>query len=191
MAATKSAASRGRVRRLAVLAVPDPSLVVLIGAAGAGKSTFAARHFLPSEVLSSDAYRALISGDPANQGATRAAFGQLHRELGRRLGAGQLSVVDATNLERAARRALLTRSSAAGLPAVAIVLDLPESLVLDRNAARVERVVDEAVVRSHLARLRGTLDGPGAGLVAEGFASVVLLRDPLELKAVTVVRVAR
>ena len=54
--------------------IADPSLVVLIGAAGAGKSTFAARHFADDEVLSSDRYRRLVSGDEADQAATRAAF---------------------------------------------------------------------------------------------------------------------
>ena len=174
------------------IAIPDPSLVVLIGAAGVGKSTFAARHFGPSEVLSSDAYRALISGDPADQGATRVAFGRLHRELGRRLAAGEMTVVDATNLEAAARRGLLQRSKAAGMGAVAIVLDLPEPVVLARNAARIGRVVDERVVRKHLARLRAAIDrSAAAGLLVEGFSSVVVLRDPLELEELTVVRVAR
>ena len=176
---------------MTVLAVPDPSLVVLIGAAGAGKSTFAARHFSASEILSSDGYRALIAGDEADQGATRAAFGRLHRELRRRLAAGQLTVVDATNLETTARRALLERSKAAGMGAVAIVLDLPEAVVLARNAGRIGRVVDEAVVRNHLARLRAAIDWSGAGLLVEGFASVLVLRDPLETEALTVVRVAR
>lgn len=174
---------------MAIVAIPDPSLVVLVGAAGAGKTTFAARHFDPSEVLSSDGYRALIAGDEADQGATRAAFGRLHRELTRRLVEGRLTVVDATNVERAARRALLARSRAAGVSAVAIVLDLPAAIVLARNAARAERVVDELAVRHHLARLRSTLDGPSDSLRAEGFAQVVVVHDLREFDAINVVRI--
>jgi protein phosphatase len=170
------------------LVVPDPSLVVLIAAAGAGKSTFAARHFRPSEILSSDTYRARIAGDEADQRATRAAFRELHRDLERRLADRRLTVVDATNVERSARRALLTRAAAAGVPAVAIVLDLPPSVVLARNAGRPVRVVDEGVVRRHLARLRESLDVAITPLDGEGFMRVVVLRDPLDADSVVVVR---
>ena len=168
--------------------IPDPSLVVLIGAAGVGKSTFAARHFAPDEVLSSDRFRALVSGDEADQGATHAAFGRLHRELARRLAAGKLTVVDATSVEPSSRRALLARAAAAGVPATAIVLDLPAEIVLARNAARRKRVVDEEVVRHHLARLRASLDGPAPPLLREGFAQVVVLRDPAEVDRVRIRR---
>lgn len=174
---------------MAAIAIPDPSLVVLVGAAGAGKTIFAARHFDPSEVLSSDAYRALIAGNEADQRATRAAFGRLHRDLDRRLGEGRLTVVDATNVERAARRALLARAQAARIPAVAIVLDLPADIILAQNAARSRRVVGETTVRRHLARLRSIVNGPGAGLRAEGFSQVVVLRDPVELETVRVIRI--
>lgn len=170
------------------LILPDPSLVVLIGAAGTGKTTFAARHFEPAEILSSDAYRALIAGDESDQRVTRAAFGRLHRALERRLANRLLTVVDATNVERSARQALLGRAEAAGLPAIAIVLDLPPATIFARNAGRSSRVVDELVVRRHLGRLRHSLDGPAARLRDEGFRQIVVLRDPLELDEVRIVR---
>src|SRR5919197_5801069 len=106
-----------------VVRIPDPSLVVLVGAAGSGKTTFAARWFAPEEVLSSDALREVVSGDAADQRATRSAFGILHRALTRRLAAGRLTVIDATNVQAYARRALLRRSALAGVPAVALVFD--------------------------------------------------------------------
>lgn len=168
--------------------IADPSLVVLIGAAGAGKSTFAANRFAPDDVLSSDRFRAMVSGDEADQGATRAAFGLLHRELARRMAGGRLTVVDATSVESASRRALLARAAAAGVPATAIVLDLPSETVLARNATRRPRVVDEAVVRHHLARLRASLDGPAPPLLREGFAQVVVLRDATEVDRVRIRR---
>ncbi len=173
---------------MAEIVIADPSLVVVIGAAGSGKSTFAARHFAPEEILSSDRFRELVSGDEADQGATRAAFGRLHRELGRRLAAGRTTLVDATSVESSARRPLLAAAAAAGLPAVAIVLDLPSATVLARNAARRPRVVDEAIVRRHLARLRAALEGPEPALWREGFADILVLRDPVEVDRLTIRR---
>jgi predicted kinase len=174
---------------MTVIDIPDPSLVVLVGAAGSGKSTFAARHFAPDEILSSDAFRALVSPsrDETDQGATRAAFKRLDHELARRLAAGRLTVVDATSVEVSARRALIARAAAARIPAVAIVLDLPAEVVLARNAARA-RVVDEAVIHRHLGRLRAALDGPDPAIGREGFARVVVLRDPGAVDAATIRR---
>lgn len=164
-------------------------MVVLVGAAGAGKSTFASRHFAPDEILSSDRFRAIVAGDEADQAATKAAFGRLHRELGQRMAAGRLTVVDATSVQPSSRRALLARAAAAGLPAIAIVLDLPTATVLARNAARTSRVVDGAVIRHHLARLRASLDGPAPSLLREGFTQVIILSDPAEVDLVRVRRI--
>lgn len=173
------------------IVIADPSLVVLVGAAGAGKSTFAERHFGPDEVLSSDRFRAIVSGEEANQAATKAAFVALHAVLERRLANGHLSVIDATSIEPSARRALVQRAAAAGLPATAIVLDVPAEIVVARNAARPARVVDIAVVQRQLRRLRVALDGPDPPIDRDGFARIVILRDPAEVERVTIRRVAR
>ena len=168
--------------------VADPSLVVLIGAAGAGKSTFASRHFGVDEVLSSDRYRKLVSGDEANQAATRAAFLRLHHDLETRLANGLLTVVDATSVQSRSRRSLVARATAAGVPTIAIVLDLPAETVYARNAARPARTVDFAVVSRQLAGVRASLDGPDPAIAHDGFDRVVILRDPAEVDRVRIRR---
>jgi len=165
-----------------LIEIPDPSLVVLVGAAGAGKSTFAARHFAPDEILSSDVFREAIAGDPGDQAATRPAFSALHRSLARRLAQGRLTVVDATSVKRASRLGLLRRARAAGVPAIAIVLDLPASTVHARNRARGGRVVPADAVDAQLADLASALR-PG-GLEAEGFAAIYRFGDPASVDAV-------
>jgi protein phosphatase len=171
-----------------VIDLVDPSLVILVGPAGAGKSTFAARHFDAGEVLSSDAFRAAISGDEADQRVTRAAFAALHRTLERRLADRLTTVVDATNLGADARRALRTRARSAAVSTTAIVLDLPPTAVVARNRARTGRVVDDAVVRRHLDRLRSVLDGPGRTIHDEGFDQVIVLRGDAAVAGVTISR---
>jgi protein phosphatase len=155
--------------------LPVPGLVVLIGAAGAGKTTLAARLFDSGDILSSDALRAAVSGDAADQRATRTAFGILHREARRRLAAGRLVVVDATNVEPMARATLLRLARGAGVPATAIVIVAPPEVAHARNAARPGRVVPPTVVDRHLARMdalgRGA-DEIAARLRAEGFGIV-------------------
>jgi predicted kinase len=166
------------------LPLPDPSLVVLVGAAGSGKSTLAARLFPRDAILSSDAFRAVVAGNEADQRATRTAFSILHRELSRRLAARRTTVVDATNVTAFARRALVRRAMVAGVPAVAIVLDLDPGLVLARNAARAGRVVPGHAVEQHQRDLARSLR---RGLGDEGFAAVHILRKPDEVDALEIV----
>jgi protein phosphatase len=171
-----------------IMLLPDPSLVVLVGASGAGKTTFAARWFAPGEILSSDALRQHLAGDPADQAATRSAFSVLHRALSRRLSQGRLTVVDATNVQRHARRALTRRAGFAGVPAIAIVFDLDPALVLARNALRAGRIVPVDVVTSHLEDLRRGLRD---GLASDGFADVTILREPGDVESLVLERAPR
>ena len=168
------------------LAIPDPCLVVLIGAAGSGKSTFAARHFASGEILSSDAFRARLGRGETDQAASRRAFGVLHLALERRLAARRTAVVDATNVQANARQALIRRARSAGVPALAIVLDLPLAECLAGDRSRADRHVPEAIVERQWAALRATLEG--AAMTAEGFAAVHRLRSRAAADSVVVRR---
>ena len=182
--ALPGAADAGDNRRDMVIELPEPCLVVLVGAAGAGKSTLAARLFPIQQVLSSDAHRALLTGDEADQAATKTAFAILHRQLARRMAARRTTVVDATNVTSFARRSLVRRAAAHEVPAVAIVLDLAPNLVLARNATRVGRIVPEAAVRRQLGDLARSLRR--GDLEADGFATVHHVRTAAELDALSV-----
>lgn len=171
---------------MSTLVLPDPSLVVLIGAAGSGKSTLAARLFAADEIVSSDAMRAVVSGNEADQRATGAAFRILHQTLERRLARGETTVVDATNTKAEDRRPLLERARTAGIPTVALVLDLPPETILAQNASRTARVVEPTVVDRHIAAIRRTIDG--GQLTTEGFDHVVRLRSPAEVTALRLER---
>lgn len=171
---------------MSTLVLPDPSLVVMVGAAGSGKSTLAARLFVPDEILSSDALRGIVSGNEADQTVSPVAFRILHRTMERRLATGRMTVIDATNTKAEHRRPLLARARVARVPAVAIVLDLSPETIRAQNAARAARVVDPEVVERHLAAIRLTID-EGA-LVRDGFDHVVQLRSPIELAALRIER---
>ena len=168
-----------------ILVIPDPALVLVVGAAGSGKSTLAARLFAPDEIVSSDALRAVVSGDEADQRVSGVAFRILHRIVDRRLAEGRLTVVDATNAAATVRRPLLQRARRHGVPAVAIVLDLDARIVHAQNAART-RIVDPDVIDRHLGAIRRTVDG--GGLAAEGVDHVIVLRDPVDIAALVVQR---
>jgi protein phosphatase len=161
--------------------VPSSALVLLIGASGSGKSTFAARHFAPDAVVSSDRLRGLLSGDEGDQQATEMAFDRLHQWLDARLAAGMLAVVDATNTDWMRRAALIGEAAQHGRPAIAMAFDLPLDLCLLRNAAR-PRTVRAEVVRRQCEALRGDLDR----LDLEGFSAVYVFRSEDELTQVVV-----
>jgi protein phosphatase len=165
------------------LAVPELALVVLVGASGSGKSTFAATHFRPTQVLSSDFCRGLVADDEDDQSATPAAFELLHHIAATRLRAGRLTVVDATSVRREDRASLVRLARDHDVLPVAIVLDVPEGVCLERNAARAGRHLEPGVVRRQRSELRRGLRGLGR----EGFRKVHVLSSVEEVEAAVVV----
>ena len=136
------------------LTLPDLTLVVLIGPSGSGKSSFARRHFKPTEVVSSDFCRGLVSDDENDQAATGDAFDVLHYVAGKRLARGLLTVVDATNVQPEARRPLVELAREHDVLPVAVVLRMPEDVCHARNKARPDRAFGPHVVRNQSMQLR-------------------------------------
>ncbi|MCC5651512.1 polynucleotide kinase-phosphatase [Nostoc sp. XA013] len=166
------------------LTIPELSLIVLIGASGSGKSTFARQHFQPFEVLSSDFCRGLVSNEENNQSATKDAFEVLRFIADKRLAAGKLTVIDATNVQMEDRKPLLQMARQYHSFAIAIVLDLPEELCHERNQQRSDRQFGSHVVRRHTQMLRRSL----RGLEKEGFRYVYTLKSLEEIASVEIER---
>ncbi|MGW1524361.1 polynucleotide kinase-phosphatase [Streptomyces sp. NPDC001588] len=166
------------------LPVTDLSLVVLVGATGSGKSTFARRHFKPTEIISSDFCRGLVSDDENDQSATGDAFDVLHYIAGKRLAAGRRTVVDATSVQQDSRRQLIDLAKRYDVLPIAIVLDVPEEVCAERNASRIDRAdMPRRVIQRHTRELRRSL----RHLEREGFRKVHVLRGVEEVENATVV----
>ncbi|MFC9846807.1 polynucleotide kinase-phosphatase [Streptomyces sp. NPDC060223] len=162
------------------LPVTDLSLVVLVGASGSGKSTFARRHFKPTEIISSDFCRGLVADDENDQSASGDAFDVLHYIAGKRLAAGRRTVVDATNVQQESRKQLIELAKQYDVLPIAIVLDVPEEVCAQRNAARVDRAdMPRRVIQRHTRELRRSL----RHLEREGFRKVHILRGVEEAES--------
>lgn len=164
--------------------IPELSLVLLVGPSGSGKSTFARKHFKATEILSSDYCRGLVSDDENNQAATSDAFDVLNFIAGKRLAAGKLTVIDATNVQDEARKPLVQLARQYHCLPVAIVFDLHDKVCHARNKERSDRTFGQHVVRQQSQQLRRSL----RTLEKEGFRYVYRLESPEEVEAVTIVR---
>lgn len=164
--------------------IPDFCLVALVGGTSSGKSTFAAKHFKPTEVLSSDFFRGLIADDENAQDASKAAFDALYFVARKRLESMRLTVVDATNVQPAARRQVIDLAKEQNCYPVAIVFNMPERVCRERNALRPERQLPDRVIQRHCNDLRRSIKG----LKREGFRFIYILNSPEEAEAVELVR---
>ncbi|TDW23589.1 polynucleotide kinase-phosphatase [Kribbella kalugense] len=166
------------------LNIPSLCLVVLVGASGSGKSTFARKHFLGTEVISSDFCRGLVSDDENDQAATKDAFEILNFIAGKRLAAGRLTVIDATNVQPEARKELVNLAREYDVLPVAIVLDPPERVCIERTEQRPDRQFGAKVI----ARQRSQLKRGLKSLKREGFRTVHVLTTVDEIDAVSIER---
>lgn len=164
--------------------IPELALVVMVGTSGSGKSTFARQHFLRTEIISSDYCRGLVADDENDQAATKDAFEVLQFVAAKRLAAGRLTVIDATNTQPEARRPLIELARRFHCLPVALVLDMPERTCHERNQSRPDRSFGEHVIRNQRLQLRRSL----GNLQREGFRHVHVMRSVEEAEAATIRR---
>ena len=167
-----------------LIEIPEYALVLLIGASGTGKSSFAEKHFLPTEVVSSDRARAWVADDETDQSVTSDAFDLVSAVIEKRLKNRRFTVVDATNVQPESRKGLIAFARKWHALAVAIVFDLPEKLAVERNALRSDRAFGAGPVRRQMIALRRSM----RGLQREGLRYVHVLKSPEEVDAVTITR---
>ncbi len=157
---------------------------MLVGPSGCGKSSFAKKHFKPTEIISSDYCRGLVSDDENDQAATKDAFEVLHFIASKRLIAGKLVVIDATNVQPESRKSLIDLARRLHVIPVAIVLNLPREICHERNQSRPNRQFAKHVVWNQSDQLRRSLKG----LRREGISQVYILNSVAEVDSVTIER---
>lgn len=166
------------------ITIPELSIIVLVGASGSGKSTFARKHFKPTEILSSDYCRGLVSDEENDQSSSDDAFDVLHYIASKRLARGNLVVVDATNVSQEGRKPLIALAKKYHVLPVAIVFDMPEAVCHERNAARADRDFGPHIVRRHTQQMRRSIPS----LRKEGFRYVFVLKGQAEVDAAEIER---
>jgi alkanesulfonate monooxygenase SsuD/methylene tetrahydromethanopterin reductase-like flavin-dependent oxidoreductase (luciferase family)/predicted kinase len=162
-----------------VTALPDPALIVLVGASGAGKSSWAAERYRAQEIVSSDDLRGVVGSGRHDLDASADAFLLLDQIVAARVRRGLTCVVDTLGLDAERRRGYLAVAKANGLPAVAVVFDVAAPLVRSRNADR-DRPVPAPTLRAQLARAATVLPE----VLDEGWDRVVEVRETAAVHAV-------
>ncbi len=165
--------------------IPELSLVVLVGSSGSGKSSFARKHFKPTEILSSDFCRGLVSDNENDQTCSDDAFDILHKIASTRMKRGKMTVIDATNVNPQDRAELVKLAREHYVLPVAIVFDMPWQLCHDRNEQRLDRQFGKHVVMRHTSQLRRGLRSLRK---SEGFTNVHILTSVEAVDAVEIVR---
>ncbi|MCR4644000.1 MAG: polynucleotide kinase-phosphatase [Oscillospiraceae bacterium] len=164
--------------------IPELCLVAMVGGTSSGKSSFALKHFKPTEVLSSDFFRGMVCDDENCQSVSGDAFDLLYYAANKRLNNGKLTVIDATNLQESARKKVIDLAKEQNVHAAAIVLNLPEEIMQERNKARPERNFPERVIRQHCRDVKRCI----RGLKREGFRFVFVINSLEQLENTEIVR---
>jgi protein phosphatase len=166
------------MRQALHIQIPEFALILLMGTSGAGKSSLARKHFRATEIISSDNCRAMVCDDENDQTVTADAFEVLHVIASKRLKRGKRTVIDATNLRFKARKPFFEIAKQYHCPVIAIVLDLPLKISLERNTTRTDRCLSENIITQQFIQLKESL----ISLEREGFKKIFIFNKTSELE---------
>lgn len=167
-----------------MIEIPEFCLVAMVGASSSGKTSFAKKHFKPTEVLSSDFFRGLICDDENSQSISSEAFDLLYYTARKRLQNMKLTVIDATNIKPEARREVTDLAREQNVHAAAIVLNIPESIIMERNKACPDRNLSDGVIKSHCRGVKRSIKQ----LKKEGFRFIYVIDSLEQLEKTKIVR---
>ena len=166
------------------ITIPEVCVVAMIGGTSSGKTSFAHRFFKDTEVLSSDFFRGMVCDDENDQNISGDAFDLLFYAANKRLNNMKLTVIDATNLQQTARKQVIDLARKQNLHAAAIVLNIPEEIMQERNKARADRGFPERVIRQHARETQRCI----RGLKREGFRFVYVINSLEQLENTEIIR---
>jgi len=155
-----------------IIRVLRPSVIVLCGPAGCGKSTFADRHFRPTHVISSDLCRRLVCDDETDQRYHSQTFALLNFLIGQRLSINRLCVVDSTAVTPGARKCLLGLGRKYRVRTELFLFDIPLEACLERDRTR-PRSVGPRVIEEHYRLFKQAQ----RTVPSEGFDEIVELHE--------------
>ncbi len=166
------------------ITIPETCIVALIGGTSSGKTSFAKKYFFPTEVLSSDFFRGMICDDENNQNISPDAFDLLYYTANKRLNLMKLTVIDATNIQKSARKQIIDLAREQNVHAAAIVLNMPEDVMQERNKKRSDRNLSEKTVHFHCRDVKRCIKD----LKREGFRFIYVINSPEQLENVEIIR---
>ncbi|MDE7213047.1 MAG: polynucleotide kinase-phosphatase, partial [Anaeroplasmataceae bacterium] len=167
-----------------IIEIPEFCLVAMVGGTSSGKSSFANKHFKSTEVLSSDYFRSMVCDNENDQSVSADAFDMLFYAATKRLNHMKLTVIDATNIQQNSRKKILDLAKEQNVHTVAIVLNLPEEVLQERNKARANRNFPERVIRQHCIDVKNSIKH----LKQEGFRFIYVINSLEQLENTQIVR---
>lgn len=132
-----------------IFSVPIDALLVLVGPAGSGKTSFAEKHFDPTQTVSSDQCRAFVSDDPTRLEVSREAFDVMMNIMRHRLRLGKTTVADSTALNPQIRRQFIKLAKKHRRPVIAVLFDVSRDRCLENNESRDREVPEKAIYNHH------------------------------------------